>query len=193
MSNNNYRDYVVNLLAGNPYEIAVSGDYYQVLTASVELTLMFDDTVKVSRQQGQGGPADYRRVTLVSTVDQIVKVALGYVKGLAPYDSRGGSGGAGGGGSVPGVINTAQRSTPDQTVPAGTAAQLLPADAARSSATISVKTADGECRFGDSGVGIAEGLPAFIGDSFINNNRGAVWVYNGGAAPAVFAILEEIA
>ncbi len=84
-----YRDYQLVLAAGVSQDIAVRGDYWQLIkTPAGEVTIELDETVRIMRVAPSGGPGNYSRVRVTSTVDQTVVLALGTTNGLVPYDNR---------------------------------------------------------------------------------------------------------
>lgn len=183
--NISYRDFPLNLLAGVPQRVPVSGDYYQVVTSAGAITLEFDQGVKVSRYQGMGGPANYTGVTITSAIDQAVVVSLGRTAGLAPYDGRANVVGA--------VFNVVERvantitPAPDVTVADAGLELLLAADATRLGVwvTIPLKDTGGNIidsqdtvRIGDSTTAAGKGSIMYPGDTRFFPGTHAIYAYN---------------
>lgn len=183
--NISYRDFPLNLLAGIPQRLPVSGDYYQVITSDGAITLEFDQGVKVSRFQGMGGPASYTAVTITSAIDQAVVVSLGRTDGLAPYDGRANVVGA--------VFNVVERVpntiTPldDVQVDDATLEQLaaLGADRMGLWVTIPIKDRAGAVidsqdtvRIGDSTTAAGKGSIMYPGDTRYFPGTNALYAFN---------------
>ncbi|MDP3859016.1 MAG: hypothetical protein Q8Q73_14785 [Stagnimonas sp.] len=186
----NYRDYTRSLIAGIPQAIDVMGDYFQVIKAASAITLQFDaGGNKIVRREGMGGPADYRRVELLSEVDQTVTVALGTCAGLAPYDTRG---------TLSGVTITATQSianalpaTTDVTVPAGGTVLLAGANPDRLELRVQIPPeVDGPFRIGDAATDATHGGKFYPGAIEYLAGNAALYVHNAGAMPADLSVLE---
>lgn len=190
MANQQYRDYRFALAAGVPVTIGVTGDYWQVMKASDEVTIQFDEGDKIGRAQGTGGPAKYSKVTITSATDQTtVVLALGLIAGKTPYDSRA---------TFSGTLNvstnlpTVQQPITDVTIAAGASALLAAADSTRTALVVRMPDdAAGDIRLGDSSVAVNKGLRAGAGDAASISGGAAIYAYNASADPITVSILAE--
>lgn len=182
-----YRDHTVSLQAGVSYPLAYAGEYWEVVKATGEIKLEFDQGSAVTRGAGCGGPASYRVVTITSPIDQTVRVSLGYLGGMSPYNARA---------FFDGTINadvapiTVQDPLADVAVPAG-AQQLLAAfDPDRRELVIRwPSTASGPLRIGDSTTAANKGMELEPGDGYSVSGTAAIYGFNTGAAPASARLL----
>lgn len=187
--NRNWRDYRIALAANVAQEIVVSGDYWQVIKATGEVTLEFDQGARVTRGQGTGGPGEYTRVRVTSATSQDVILALGRVSGLTPYDGR-----AVFGGSINVTVDRSNTQTPlpDVVVPATSALQVAGSDASRVSLSLRISSsAPGDVRVGDATVGAAKGLLVEPGDGITVGGTAAIYVYNTAGAAVTVTLLSE--
>lgn len=190
MTLRNYQDYPLNLLAGVEQELAVSGSYWQIVTAPSPVQLVFDESRRVTRPAGSGGPASYNRVRVRSAVDQAVVISLGFIDGVAPYD-RGNS-------VFTGTINVASSvpsttaSPPDVSIPPGTQVLLMAAGATRRSVLLKLITeCDSGIRIGDSSTAANRGYQLDTGDSANVDGTAALYAFNPNAIAVTVCLLNQ--
>ena len=173
------RDYSYPVKAGKWARIDIDGDYVQVLQATGDISLRFDDGDIITRRQGQGWPITYlRKVEILSVADQQVTLALGYtgVGGGPPYDNTS---------QFVGTVNvqanlpTLRGAPPHVVVAAGATVQVLPTDGTRLSATVQLDDeADGYVWIGDSSVDAGHGNKLNPDDIAEPAGSPEVWVFN---------------
>lgn len=188
MTFRNYQDYPLTLLAGVPQELAVSGTYWQIVTAASPIQLVFDESRRVTRPAGSGGPSSYSRVRVTSAVDQAVVISLGFIDGVAPYDRTSST--------FSGTVNVAAnnpvatQSLDDVSIPANSQLLVDAATANRIGLTVQLISYAGPdlstyngFRIGDSTVSATRG--ARISEGVVWGGSAGVYVYN----PNPFAIV----
>ncbi len=187
MSNVSYRDYPRALQANVPHRIGVPGDYWQLVKCIGEITLEFDQGVRLTRRQGAYGPGSYREVLITSPVDQTITISLGVTNGVAPGDNDV---------SFAGTINaniapiTVQAALPDVAIAAGTQQLLASLDANRRELVVRwPSTASGNLRVGDSTTAANRGVELEPGDAIIITGTSAVYGFNVGLASASASLL----
>lgn len=191
MSKQQYRDYPFSLAAGIPRTVNVQGDYWQVIKASSEITLQFDEGDRINRTQGTGGPATYQRVTITSAVDQpAVVVSLGLTNGKTPYDARA---------TFDGTLNvstdlpTVQQPITDVTIAAGASQLLAAVDATRTALIVRMPDdASGDVRLGDSSVAANKGIRIGAGDAAELTGGAAIYGYNTSADDVTVSLLASL-
>lgn len=190
MANITYRDYQIPLQANVPVQLQVKGDYYQVITANGSITLQFDQSVTISRQQSMGGPVAYKdSVIVTSPIDQTVVVSLGYTDGSAPYDGRGNFSAQ----TVNVTVQHANTLTPasDVVLAAGAATLIQSADATTIDTIIkNPATSVGAIRLGDSTVGATKGDVLDPGERALLTTTAAVYGYNPNASAVTVSVLR---
>lgn len=187
-----YRDYRLSLIANQPQEINVGGNYWQIIsqTASADITLEFDDKDRISRRSGTGGPSVYQRVRVQSTVDQVVVISLGYTGGMAPYDRSVAT--FGGTLNLSYAVPSATTDVPDVSVPGTGTAALTANNANRRGVTIhNPSTSAGPVRIGGGSVGAARGHMLEPGADITIEGTQGVSAYNPNASPVVLSILDQ--
>jgi len=179
--NTNYRDYRLTLAAGVPKEITVRGDYWEVVDAADEVTLEFDQGVRITRGQGYGGPADYNTVTIHSATAQTVTVSLGLTNGRVPYSCR-----VNARMTLPGLAVP----IPDVTVLAGAQALIAAAETLRMKLYIRLaSTSPGNVRIGDVTVAAGRGHLLEPGDGVTIEGGMALYAFNEAAADTALTLL----
>jgi len=188
-----FQDYAISLSAGAKYgPLQIEGDYYQVMSATGPITFTFDNVSTVTRNQGQGGPAQYKSVYLLSASDQNVVVTLGALGFVAPpYDSRAVV--TGGGITLAPSVATSLASPVDVACPAAARTQLLAANPNRRNAIIRMpSSALAVARIGNSTVDATHGYPLDAGEPVILTNTAAIYAYNTDPANQVnISVTEE--
>lgn len=181
------RDYKFTLVAGVPRSLNVAGNYFGVVEATGQIEIQFDDGVFIKRREGMGGSAEYQRVTVKSTTNQTVTIALG---SGSMYDGRATISGA--------VFNVTMEnansspSTPDVSLPAGVTTQVIGPNANRKKVIVFAHEDNIEnLRIGGhSSVGAGNGGILAPGGNGELETQTGVWVYNPGAAAEKVTIIE---
>lgn len=188
-----FQDYPIHLSAGVKYgPMSIDGDYYQVMSASGPITFIFDSVSQVTRNQGQGGPAQYRTVYLLSASDQDVVVTLGALGFVAPpYDSRAVV--TGGGITLAPSVAASLVNPTDVAVGALARVNLLAADPTRRSAFIRVPaSAVADVRIGNSTCDATHGAVLHPDDAIQLTNTSAIYAYNTDAVnPVTLSLMVE--
>lgn len=183
---NGLKDYPFVLGAGAEVDLNVQGDYFQVISASGDIGLRFDEAAMITRAQGMGGSAEYSRVSVYSPIAQTVVVSLGY--GIAT-DSRA---------SLSATVNTtvepATQNIPlaEVSVGAGSTVLLAAANADQKELRVGVKSTEANGVYiGDVTVGAAiqggyieEGCVDYVA------TEAALYGYNPGAAAISVNVLS---
>jgi len=168
----------MTLAAGVPQRIALSGDYFHVLTAPVnDMTVRFDDGKKTPARQGVGFRVYYDAVELESATGQAITVLVGFG---SVQDGRSSA-------VVSATVNIAPGATindgGDVSCPNGGATLLLAADANRLYALIANNSSNTiTVRIGTAGVGAATGTPLEPGQTLPLATTAAIYAYNGGGS-----------
>ncbi len=184
-----YRDYNLSLLAGQPREINVGGNYWQIISQSVsaDLLLEFDEVDRITRRAGSGGPSQYQRVRITSAVDQSVVISLGYTGGGNPYDRSPVT--IGGTINVADAVPSSNATIADAVVTAGAQAIVVAANANRRTALIKLVTdVPLGVRIGDSATAAARGYQMDTGDTASIDGTAAIYVFNPNAVSVTLAV-----
>lgn len=186
-----YRDYRVPLQAGIPYPLDVSGNYWQFVraAAATEVTITFDESQSITRDQGTGGPANYARVMLLSAVDQVCVFSFGYTGGLTPYDRSSQTIGSI---TVANSVPAVTASFPDVVAPPGVRTLVTAVSGTRRAALIRIpEDAAGPVRIGDSACTASRGLIVYPGDALTVDGTAALYVWNPQAVNVTLTLLGQ--
>lgn len=183
----NFRTYTITLVAGQEFNLGVSGDMYAVIANANAFTIILDESNRlVNQSSGMGGkfPDEYDRVTIVSATSQSITVIFGYGEFS---DARA---------SVNATINTTI--SPSDTlinsgdVPATLAAtQIVAANPSRKEIEICLpSTATNPVRVGNSSVTATSGSIIEPGTSKVYNIESALYVIRTSAPDETITVLE---
>lgn len=89
MANTVYRDYNFVIPAGGSCQQQnVQGDYWQIIVAPHNVTLLFDNGNTITDGAGAGAPMAYKSVILSGTAGDTVVLRLGFCNGVPPLSTR---------------------------------------------------------------------------------------------------------
>ena len=72
------RDYSLTFVGGDTQSLQVAGNFFRVLEAANAIQVEFDDSPKVTREEGQAQIGDYTSIRITSAAPQSIRVSAGF-------------------------------------------------------------------------------------------------------------------
>tara|TARA_R110001599_G_scaffold287356_2_gene489913 strand:+ start:6939 stop:7496 length:558 start_codon:yes stop_codon:yes gene_type:complete len=182
------KDFPISLKQDVEYLITYPGSAFHVQDAAAPVTLRFDNGDSITRQKTQGAVVSpFQRVTLLSSVDQVVVLTLG--DGIS-FDGRSEVVSA----TINTTIEVGDSFGLQLDVAVGLAAtQIAAADANRKELLIHVPSSSTDSiRVGGASVAVNRGFEVEPGSSLVLSNESAVYAISTGAGSVTVSLLDSL-